>query len=110
MLALALLVFGSGGEVRQTQAAWVEVNHLYDECGRHCFDQIILWDENGRVIAWRLWKPERCPPWRCGERWKLRLDGKLVTVACWWHTWTQYDPEIEDRKIVPPEKRPKLVE
>lgn len=105
MIAVVLLICGSGGDVKQTEAAWCEVNHYYDDCGRHVFDQIILWDERGRVIAWRLWKADRCPPWRCGSRWKLRLDGRLISVPVWWHTWTQYDPEMADRAILPVEQR-----
>lgn len=57
----------------------VELNHFYDDQGRHVFDQVIfyVWDDGRRrhqVLDWRLVKSPAILPqriWRAaGERWQ----------------------------------------
>lgn len=92
----------------------VEVNHFFDKQGRLIFDQVIFWEWNSsesrfHVRAWRLVKsPSQIP----------RRDGQLH--RCCWHdgevfrevtcrhvseTWTQYDPELLERNILPQDRR-----
>jgi hypothetical protein len=94
----------------------IELNHFYDTDGRQVFDQVIFWqwhaDEGAyHVRAWRLWKQAAQTPWRD------RLHGGYVTA--WYdgerlrvvratslrETWTQFDPELDDRQLFPAHER-----
>lgn len=96
----------------------IERNHLYDGKGELNFTQYIFWDLDFRgdyhVIAWRMEKVDGStirPPhkdWRSGfyqmnffDRDKLRR----ISSCSYRETWTQVDPEVEDRKIRPVEYR-----
>jgi hypothetical protein len=96
-----------------------EINHYYDEHGRLVFDQIIFHDwisknSEYRVVAWRMLKSDTQIPVRRSKyndfisTW---YDGdllrKVISKTCM-ETWTQYDPELEERKIFPKEKRREL--
>jgi len=94
----------------------IELNHVYDLEGRKAFDQVILWEwheakEAFRVVAWRLWKsPAQTPErdWLRGGYQMLWDDvngPRLVRATSFYETWTQYDPELEDRQLFPPERR-----
>jgi len=97
----------------------IELNHYYNDRGQLIFDQIIFWDwcpTAGRlkVRAWRLVKsawhlPER--DWQRGGWSALWLDGdrlRAVYAGAFRETWTQYDPEIEDRRLYDVTQRRKL--
>jgi hypothetical protein len=97
----------------------VEVNHFYDDLGRHVFDQIIFYDwspEHCRhlVRAWRMVKkPNQFPQrnWTDGSYTALWNDGEIlreVRAATMRESWTQYDPELIEREILPKEKRREL--
>jgi hypothetical protein len=97
----------------------IEVNHFYDESGKHVFDQLIFYDwceATGRheVRAWRLLKkPTQYP----------RRDEPRGTFTALWHdgdvlrsvearaireTWTQHDPELSERQALPKNQRREL--
>lgn len=88
----------------------VEVNHVYDDNGKHTFSQLIFYDR-GNVRAWRLLKncnhrPERDP--RSGEWVTIFHDGGLlreVRAACFRERWTQWDVELDERERLPKERR-----
>lgn len=97
----------------------VEVNHFYDECGKHVFDQIIWYDWDAYrsrfdVIAWRLVKGREILPQRdheCGGWVQVWLDGTVmrrVRSASRCETWTQFDPELVERESLPKEHRREL--
>ena len=107
----------------------IEVNHFYDENGKLVFDQVIFyrWSSAGRdyegrtlperynVIAWRLIKkPSQLPKkrWRSGRYECVWYDQELlrrVSAPAIRETWLQYDPELEERKNFPKERRSGLL-
>jgi hypothetical protein len=97
----------------------IEVNHFYDEQGRHVFDQIIFYDwsaQYGRynVRAWRLLKHRAQIPqrdWNRGDFVALWQDGVVLRKVCAEtvrESWTQYDPELVERAFLPKEQRREL--
>lgn len=126
LAAVALLVQAALGSLVGTDLSptvqsvdLIELNHFVDEDGREVFQQVIFYDwsqTHGRfhVRAWRLVKtPNQLPR----KRWNPNR------VECTWHddgilrrvvapslreTWTQYDPERANRKLLPEERRKPL--
>jgi hypothetical protein len=97
----------------------MEVNHFYDEQGRHVFDQTIFYDWcpvqcRFNVRAWRLLKtPSQRPSrdWESGGHVAFWHDGTVlrrVRSRAFRESWTQYDPELVERDFVPKEQRPDL--
>lgn len=93
----------------------VEVNHFYDAEGKKVFTQAIFWGWNERsatyrVIAWRLLKEPMPQALRNGRRgyqmiWYDDHALRRVRSSMLRTTWTQFDPELQDRKNFPSEKR-----
>lgn len=122
MLALALIavsVIPQPDGVLRDRCDLVEVNHLYDECGREVFTQAIFWDwsENEsryNVRAWRLVKsPSQMPQRDWGGRGYSAIwqDGEVtrrIYAEATRETFTQYDPELVEREFLPKEKRREL--
>ena len=97
----------------------IEVNHFYDEHGRLVFDQVIFYDWSSsdsryNVRAWRLIKnPSQLPQrdWQAGGHAATWQDGEQIRTVrsqSIRETWTQYDPELAEREILPKEKRKEL--
>jgi hypothetical protein len=97
----------------------VELNHFYDEQGKHVFDQIIFYDwyaHKGRynVRAWRLLKRTAqvpCRDGRTGAYTAVWHDGHVlrkVEAATMRESWTQHDPELVERAFLPKEQRREL--
>ena len=97
----------------------IELNHVYNADGQHLFSQLIFWDKqtgprSEHVVAWRLWKPSQPQPLRDVRQGGCRLlfrDGahlRLVRGQHFRQTWTQYDPEIEDRRYLSQYRRREL--
>jgi len=98
----------------------IEVNHFYDDSGKHVFDQIIFWEYRradgavtthdcalGRVVqACRFIKCYSQMPQRDygrGCTTTIWHDGdtlRRVRAACWFETWTQFDPEVANRSVL----------
>ena len=106
-------------DVASEQVDLVEVNHFYDDQGRHVFDQVIFYDwadGHGRhmVRAWRLVKnPAQLPQrnWTDGTYTALWYDNDVlrkVRAKAMRESWTQYDPELIERETLPKEKRTEL--
>lgn len=119
MLAAFALAVVPAEHVLESRVDAIELNHFYDENGRHVFDQLIFWewcDGAGRfhVVAWRLVKTVGQVPiydarrggyatlWIDGERFRRVRSGGFV------ETWTQYDRELTERKALPRESRREL--
>jgi hypothetical protein len=90
----------------------IELNRVYDERGRPTLTQMIFWewrehDARPHVVAWRLWPERGLQPtrdWSVGDYVLLWHDGELlreVRAARWSESWTQHDPEMEDRTWLP---------
>ncbi len=97
----------------------IEVNHFYDEHGKHVFDQLIFYDWSPQesrfeVRAWRMMKKVRQEPLRDWNTSDYKLifheHGILRKVrgASFHETWTQFDPEIADRQLLPMHLRREL--
>lgn len=118
LLFIALATFCRGeiprSEPVRDTAAVVEVNWLYDGEGKLIFQQLILWDEAGGCIAWKLIKEGKPMPvrdWRGGGYVVLWSDGDLlreVRARTFVETFTQHDPEIANRESLPKEFRRQL--
>ncbi len=102
--------------VTTDRADVVEINHYYDQNGRHVFDQIIFWEwrddrKQHHVFAWRMWNENGQIPlrdWRRKSYVLIWFDGKnlrRVRAHVAHESWTQYDPEILDRQRVAPTQR-----
>jgi len=93
----------------------IEVNHFYDEAGRHVFDQAIFWDWSPRrrryeARAFRLLKHPSQEPVRVafGQYVSIWEDGgglRRVCAPSRRETWTQYDPELRNRAYLPKDMR-----
>jgi len=103
-------------DVASEQVDLVEVNHFYDDQGRHVFDQVIFYDwaeghSRHMVRDWRLVKnPAQLPQrnWKDGSYTALWHDNeglRKVQAKSMRESWTQYDPELVEREYLPKEKR-----
>ena len=97
----------------------IELNHVFDGDGRHVLSQLIFWEVHARsatenVVAWRLAKSGQPQPLRDVQQGGCLLlfrDGehlRLVRGKRYRETWTQYDPEIDDRRVLPQHRRREL--
>jgi len=93
----------------------IELNHLYDGQGKLVLDQWIFYDWSGRlsqfvVVDWRRSKTDIfvSKNWKTGEYNLTFFDGdylRKIRSKIYRETWTQYDPELKNREIVPVEHR-----
>ena len=114
MLALLLLASIASPEEIREECDSVELNHLYDDCGRRVLSQFIFWEwKNGcRVVRdWRLaraWDQRRT-----SRGWVLRFcDGecvRCVETPFLSETWSQEDRERANNDVLPPELRSLLL-
>lgn len=84
----------------------IEINHLHDEFGAQLLTQVIVWDwdwseDRHRIRTWCK-APRHAVPQRRGDRWELTLldsQGRRLVLSApvWRETWTQEDPEAEER-------------
>lgn len=97
----------------------IEVNHYYDGNGELVFDQLIFyaWCNTQcrfQVVAWRYLVPPMKSPARDWPRreyvalWHEDLALRRVNSSSIRETWTQHDPEIQERSIFPMEDRRQL--
>lgn len=94
----------------------IEHNRFYDEQGRLVFAQLIFMDwvpQCGRyqVRAWKLLKGDKPTPerdWRQGGYTATWVDDESVrrirsdSIR---DSWTQFDPELLERDVLPKERR-----
>ncbi len=115
MFLLALL-FGSGSFTSQPIREHVdlmELNHKYDNCGRHTFSQVIFWERSPatgkyHVRDWIIVDVEESP-------WCVPIERGGIYVSTFFRhgisysvrsplfreSWTHIDPEVEDAKKNP---------
>jgi hypothetical protein len=100
----------------------IEINHFFDEQGRLVFSQIIFYEWCGadgrfQVRDWRLLKEQAQIPlrdWRNNRfvaEWRDAKEKDVLrrtTASALRETWTQYDPELKEREILPQEQRNRL--
>lgn len=92
----------------------IELNHHYDDLGRHNYDQVIFYEwcpeyKRFHVIAWCLVDEERTrlpkQSIRRGEwtvRWQERDPGveREVKSELFRETWSQIDPERANKELL----------
>ena len=94
----------------------IEHNRFYNpDNAKHVFDQVIFRDHHrscvDRIVDWRLVKNKSHVPYRDfarGEyvmRWWDNDKFRVVRSGVLTDTWTNYDPELEDREVFPRERR-----
>lgn len=97
----------------------IEVNHYHDQSGRLIINQVIYYDwdpatERHHVVAWRLLRCSGQLPrkdWQRGlyvTRWRDMDVWREVTARQVRETWTQEDPEVVERGLLPVEMRREL--
>lgn len=102
--------------VHRDTVSVVETNHFYNEDGVKVFDQLIAWDwcndaERFQVRAWRLWRPLHAVH---AAEWKgviIWMDGEKLRVLKYGsrrESWTQYDPELNERQTLATDARKEL--
>lgn len=120
LLSFAATIPNQGFVVDEVEL--VEWNHYYDGQGRHVFEQLIFWDWNGKkgkheIVDWRMYKHHGMIPIK-DERdgmykviWHDAAHGggwRRVNAKYFRKTFTQYDPELEERKTLAVGDRRKL--
>ncbi|MFK7736348.1 MAG: hypothetical protein AB8B50_09985 [Pirellulaceae bacterium] len=97
----------------------IELNHFYDDLGRHSYDQVIFYEWSHdyarfHVIAWCLVEQDkmRLPRRDPGRgdyfvNWNDRDDKvqRIVRSKHFQETWSQVDPERSNRKLLPEKYR-----
>jgi hypothetical protein len=109
MLAALLLSVVPFDLPHEQRCDWIELNHFYDCGGNHVFSQWIFWDWSGyrkQVAGWRLVRPATRKV-QDGVLLYESDSGKFIRVRCrdCRETWTQFDPEVADRDILPDRDR-----
>lgn len=116
LILLAALTCESGNAARLETSVFdcCEVNHFFDEHGRHVFDQFIAWTWNDESCCydcdgWKLINRAGMVPVKRGRfHESVWFDGeRLRRVRCRTvrQTWTQHDPELFERTKLPVENR-----
>lgn len=93
----------------------IELNHFYDMKGNPVYDQVIFWEcapETGRfqVRAWTIADDREIPNRRPIKNYATGLYQvdwydtdkgikRKVTSNLYRESWTQYDPEMRDKKV-----------
>ncbi|MAT51412.1 MAG: hypothetical protein CMK32_09550 [Porticoccaceae bacterium] len=91
----------------------IEINHV---CRRDQsqFTQIIIWDWSPTlnqyvVVAWQNSPPEPIISRAGGSyQFRWRLTDQIVRADSYRETWTLNDPELDNRKVWPVERRRQL--
>jgi hypothetical protein len=94
----------------------IELNHFYDDLGRHVYDQLIFYEwapdaKHFLVRAWCLVDEKQAgtvKPWRSwpSREWNVRYHDRenrvlrKITSKQFRETWTQVDPERANRKLL----------
>ncbi|MGN6547545.1 MAG: hypothetical protein ACTHK7_21005 [Aureliella sp.] len=114
LLVMASAASGGSGEVVQDTVDLIELNHFYDNLGRHAYDQVVFYEWSAEysryhVMGWCLIEddPTRLPfrlplshdyfmRWYDGEA-KCHRE---VRSHLYRESWTQFDPERENKKLL----------
>lgn len=114
-LVLAIASGGSGPTDKVVQKVdLIELNHCYDDLGRHCYDQVVFyeWSPDYRryhVVAWCLIEngSSRTPILDRAKkqyvvRWHDRDSGRSREIwsSLYRETWSNSDPERANKKLM----------
>ncbi|MHB0959837.1 MAG: hypothetical protein ACYC6N_14190 [Pirellulaceae bacterium] len=117
-VAVYMIAAGSSpsSEVQSDKVDLIEINHCYDEKGSLVFDQLLFYDwcplkSHYDLRDWRLLKSPLQVPRRSQETggfvtlWREGTLLRKVHAETIRESWTQYDPEIFERRFLPKEQR-----
>lgn len=122
LLTVSTTSSGSGRGISE-RVDLIELNHFYDDLGRHAFDQVIFYEWSPdycrfHVIAWCLVEDDlsRMPTKLPGSgeyvvRWFDR-DAKIqrqVRSKLYRETWSQTDPERANKRLIDEKYRVSLL-
>ncbi len=116
LLALTVIPYEAAATDHVTA---IELNHFYDDNGKHVFDQHIFYDWNPYanrfdVRDWKLIKAPGeavyfdAPRGEFRTEWHDGLVMRSVRAGTYRETWTQQDPELVERAVLPKERRREL--
>lgn len=116
--AVLLLLVPQPSIIVRDRVDVIEINHFHDDEAKQVFEQLLFWDWCDRrgclhIADWRLSKGAIRPhyDYARGEWLATWTDGttlREVKASGFRETWTQHDPELEDRAKWPQERRRKL--
>ena len=106
-LILLLLLLIPFELITSEQVDWIERNHYHDQQGRLVFTQVIFWEWNDTDFRVRDFRIERENMQLDPEkiRWMERDYFREVSAETITESWTQYDPEVFDRRFLPQQQR-----
>ena len=112
MILLPLLIFLSLSCNRAQHCDLIELNHFHDQRGCRVYSQVILWGinpANGKFVvrAWYLVHDDdtRWPTKADSGLHEARWDGNRVVSRMFRESWTQRDPELDNRNVWDVEER-----
>jgi hypothetical protein len=128
LLFPALLFALGSGDAKEKSALTqkvdlIELNHRYDDQGRHCYDQVIFyeWSPDYRryhVVAWCLVEngSSRMPAFdhnknRYTVKWFDRDSGqqRIIWSPIYRETWSDWDPERANKELMDEKYRVSLL-
>ena len=116
-LLLALLLFSRSPFELTDHVDLIELNHHYDACGNHSFDQLVFWEidpatERFRVRAWKMRNDVDAHPLEVNGTYQIRITNNglttLVQSRMFRESWTQIDPEQANKRLHPEGERIEL--
>ena len=118
ILLIALLTRIENDPILYDSVDVIELNHCYSEEGEKRFTQVIFWGLRNSypggeyvVVDWRMDKKQQLYPRKNHKDqyyylvWLDENYWRNVKSISFKETWTQYDPEVENRKIHPVDRR-----
>jgi hypothetical protein len=116
LLIIASIGFLPNSPVIEDHADVIEVNHYFDENGELVLEQVIFWlwhpgEGVFHVLDWRFKKSELQVPrreWHRDGYVTIWVDGvhlRRVRAPVFRETWYQFDPEVDNRRLLPQHMR-----
>jgi hypothetical protein len=109
-LFLVLLLLSRSSFELTDHVDLIELNHHYDACGNHSFDQLIFWEidpatERFWVRAWKMQNDVDAHPLEANGIYQIRITNNgsttLVQSRMFRESWTQIDPERANKRLHP---------
>ena len=110
---LLIAKVGSGNQTGINYVDLLELNHVKDQ-----YTQILMWDwdhqyRRHNCQGFVLVEMDQCPVRKVGAYYEVDVSrrGKRLVLRsrAFFETWTQLDPERENQKVWPVERRRKMV-
>ena len=120
MFAILLVLATSGDGLSPQSCDRVELNQIYECCDgvwRPRLQQWIFWSWSDRhqcevVHEWQI-ASSRQRPFRVGGRLLVPIysathGARIIAHRVYQQSWTDHDPEVDNRNVVPPAQRKPL--